>query len=282
MAMANREDVEHADRVLRDLRGKQDIPFGGVVFVGLGGFRQIPPVVSCGDENEIISSSIVSSSLWPSFNVRSLTIQFRVSEDAAHEAFVNSLGDGTIPLLNFNDDPVNNVALVAPDGRPYSFTTDTNEAISFAFPDPTNMNDTVRSRILSPYNNRCNEINSDILSRLPGQVHVLLSSDSLSGEGRQQSELGNAGEQARDQTDWLHLLDDNTVPQHRLILKVSAMVMLMKTISFSEGIANNVLAVVRGIHGNVVEIETIDTTTGWLSGKCNYPTRHIYIQGVQS
>lgn len=44
ISMVKRKQFETIDKILRDLTGKQTVPFGGKVILVSGDFRQLPPV----------------------------------------------------------------------------------------------------------------------------------------------------------------------------------------------------------------------------------------------
>lgn len=58
--MANKAAVECDDMFLQLLED-QDEPFGGKVFLGLGDFRQVPPVVKGSEPIAVYEASIRSS-----------------------------------------------------------------------------------------------------------------------------------------------------------------------------------------------------------------------------
>jgi hypothetical protein len=72
--MTNKLAFEAVDRSLRDLIDKNE-PFGGIVFVMSGDFRQVLPVIPWGSHADIVSASIKNSYLWESVEV------FRLSEN---------------------------------------------------------------------------------------------------------------------------------------------------------------------------------------------------------
>ena len=75
--MANRFAFEEVDRTFRDLT-EIDKPFGGIIFIMDGDFRQILPVVIWGTHAHIIDACIKSSELWKYVTVLHLTINMRI------------------------------------------------------------------------------------------------------------------------------------------------------------------------------------------------------------
>ena len=82
--MTNRFCFEALDRSLRDVmrcagRDASDKPFGGLVVVFGGDFRQILPVVPKGSRQDIVHAAIFSSkSIWNSCKVLKLTRNIRL------------------------------------------------------------------------------------------------------------------------------------------------------------------------------------------------------------
>ena len=61
-----REGIETVDRTLRDVCGKNE-PFGGILTVCCGDFRQLLPVVKRGSDADIHNACIKQSYLWQHF-----------------------------------------------------------------------------------------------------------------------------------------------------------------------------------------------------------------------
>ena len=83
--MANRENFEAVDVMIRKVRNC-DRPMGGVLFVGAGDFRQIPPVVQYGSKEDILNASVRFSSHWKTFCVLRLTVPVRHQSDPEYAA----------------------------------------------------------------------------------------------------------------------------------------------------------------------------------------------------
>ncbi len=76
--MLHRHVIECLDRTLRDLRSCPNSPFGGLVVVLAGDFRQCLPVVQNGSEGVIIRASIFSSKIWANFRILQLRVNMRL------------------------------------------------------------------------------------------------------------------------------------------------------------------------------------------------------------
>ena len=81
--MTNRENFEAVDTMLRGVRNVNR-SMGGILFVGAGDFRQIPPVIQYGTKEDIISASIRYSSLWKEFRSLQLAVPVRQQNDPGY------------------------------------------------------------------------------------------------------------------------------------------------------------------------------------------------------
>ena len=97
--MTHRFAFEAVDRTFRELT-EIDKPFGDIVVVLEGDFRQILPVVVRGSRSHIIDACIKSSKLWQDVSVMRLTTNMRV-QDEEQKQFVDYLlriGEGKEPV----------------------------------------------------------------------------------------------------------------------------------------------------------------------------------------
>lgn len=97
LPMANRAAVEAVDALLRDLK-RSELPFGGIKFLGVGGFRQVAPVIKGQNRTAVLESSIKSSHLWSHFKVSNLSAPVRNAADSEFSAWVDSIGEDSIGL----------------------------------------------------------------------------------------------------------------------------------------------------------------------------------------
>jgi hypothetical protein len=77
--MINKLAFKAVDRILRDLTDMNE-PFGGIIFVMSGDFRQVLPVIPRGSHANIIFASIKNSYLWESVEVFRLSENMRASD----------------------------------------------------------------------------------------------------------------------------------------------------------------------------------------------------------
>ena len=82
---------------------QNDLPFGGVIFITLGDFRQILPIVKGGNDNDVLNALVKNHSTWKLFkrlqminNVRSNNIEW--------SNYLVRIGNGLVPnKLNLDD-----------------------------------------------------------------------------------------------------------------------------------------------------------------------------------
>lgn len=103
--------LEAIDRALRDLRDPA-LPFGGIVFVLMGDFRQVLPTIPRANRSQIIDATFKSSRIWEHFRTLGLTENMRVqqvlrnppsdgpepSEYGKFASWLLELGEGRLPV----------------------------------------------------------------------------------------------------------------------------------------------------------------------------------------
>jgi len=77
--MTNKLVFEAVDRTLRDLTDRNE-PFGDIIFVMSGDFRQVLPVIPQGSHADIVSASIKNSYLWEFIEVFCLSENMRADD----------------------------------------------------------------------------------------------------------------------------------------------------------------------------------------------------------
>ncbi len=81
--MTNKLAFETVNRTLCDLTDRNE-PFGGIVFVMSGDFRQVLPVIPWGSHANIVFASIKNSYLWESVEVFHLSENMWASDVVVH------------------------------------------------------------------------------------------------------------------------------------------------------------------------------------------------------
>ena len=108
--MSHKHLLEALERTSRTIRGV-DLPFGGLIVILMGDWKQIPPVVVKGNRAKVIRACMLKSSLWPLFKEVELVTNMRVQlarqqlgEESADELqrwsdYLLRVGNGSEPVI---------------------------------------------------------------------------------------------------------------------------------------------------------------------------------------
>jgi ATP-dependent exoDNAse (exonuclease V) alpha subunit len=242
--MSHRFQMEALDRTLRDVTGK-DTPFGGIVTVLSGDFRQCLAVIQHANRAEIVNAALNRSPLWSSFTVMQLKENMRIilSKDPDTQGFDDftlKLGDGSMEVMEDTDlveipNTVNN---------PQSEKSSMKRLADHVYPNlSTNFNKAgwMEGRaILAPTNKQVDNLNNSIADSFPGNPIVLTSSD----------ELINPDDFQRYNYEYLNSLSPSGLPSHRLFIKPGMPLMLMRNLNPKMGLCNGTRLIFQRIHRN--------------------------------
>ncbi len=180
--MINKLAFEVVDRTLRDLINKNK-PFGGIVFVMSGDFRQILPVILRRAHVDIISASIKNSYLWESIEVFHLSENMQVNDaivvhlDLGNRTFADwllCLGNNKLETIDENYIKCPDMMVLPPaDTRAMAV------AMYLRLHEGQATNEYLHERaILAPCNKEVSLINVMVLNYLPGAQVDFLSANS--------------------------------------------------------------------------------------------------------
>jgi PIF1-like helicase/Helitron helicase-like domain at N-terminus/Helicase len=230
--MANRNIIDFVDYTLKSIRSS-DLPFGGVSVVFGGDFRQLLPVVLPGGRAAQLESSIKRSEIWQHVHHYHLLSNMRISNPIhlAFSTWLLQLGNGE---LNQNENQV--------DLRHLNIITCENVVPKFLEIE-TNFSKKI---ILCTTNRRANEINSEIITALPGDEFLSFSTDRFCDE-QQEDLMSNSV---------LNSFNPPTFPNHIIRLKPGCIMMLIRNINVSGGLCNGTrLKIIQiGLHSLLCEI----------------------------
>ena len=234
--MLNNLLLQALDECLRDIM-RTSTPFGGKVLVLCGDFRQTLPVIPGASRAGIIAKCLNQHPLWQHFTVMHLTKNMRVNAKSDPKLiewsnWLQSVGDGvegesvTIPeelCMAIEDDTRK---------KPMAKMESLNLLISKVFPDlDSNISDgqwLAGRCILTATNKERQKINTTMVQMMPGEEVVLLSADLVDNE-----------QDARSfSVEYCNSLQPTGLPEHRLILKKGAPLMLIRNIDPSAGMCN--------------------------------------------
>lgn len=240
--MSPKLSLQAIDRYLRDLMAEPNKVMGGKVVVMGGDFRQVLPVVRRGHRTQVVQSSIKWSNVWQCVKEMKLTINMRLDETSVEFGnWLSALGNGT---LNVEEEvPFNDLVEIPQQCLVESI----DELIGNVF--GQNLEEIMNMRaILCPINSSVDEINKQIISRMNGNEKEYLSSDSYKA-------LPEDGFQPP--IELLNSIEAPGLPPHRLILKVGAVVLLLRNIDLEGGLCNGTRLKIVNLMEHVIDVEIL-------------------------
>ena len=238
-----------------------DLPFGGKVVVLGGDFRQILSVIPQGSGQDIVLASINSSYLWYFCKVLQLSknMRLRIGDNSTNNAKSKNFSEWLLQIGNgVAGDCTEGESEVEIPGDILIQNSDTafDELIDFVYLDIlanlTNVDYFKERTILAPTLEVVAYVNNYIMSRLPGDEKIYLSSDSLcKEEGNMESELDAFSPEI------LNGINCSRLPPHKLTLKEGVPVMLLRNIDQSNGLCNGTRLQVRRMGNHVIECLTL-------------------------
>ena len=251
--MAHKFAFEAVDRTFRDIT-RIDKPFGGIIFILGGDFRQILPVVVRGTRSQITNACIKSSNLWKYVNIMQLTINMRI-QDVEQKQFVDYLlqiGEGKEntyteigdDIIKLHDDMVFNEETVE------LLISNIFDNIDNNYLNNENYINYIKNRaILTLRNDDVDDINEKIINIFPGDAQEFLSADSVEDEDFVHQNLYPI--------EFLNTLTPSGTPPHKLILKIGAPIILLRNINPTEGLCNGTRLIIRRFQQYVIDAEIL-------------------------
>ncbi|KAF7827231.1 uncharacterized protein G2W53_018395 [Senna tora] len=242
VVMMNKYCFEAVDKSLRDILqldnpNSLNIPFGGKAIVLAGDFRQILPVIPQGIRSDIVFSALNSSYLWNFCKVFNLTQNMRLrSQSSSHDEdevkefadWLLNVGEGKVNELNDGEVEIEipNKLLITDFNDPIAaIISSTYPSLQENYINAEYLKDMA---ILAPTLEIVEEVNQHILSQLPGEERIYLSSDSISNSCQDSQSLDDLYT-----PDFLNTINCSGLPPHKLTLKISAPIMLLRNIDQS-------------------------------------------------
>ncbi|XP_074362458.1 uncharacterized protein LOC141702730 [Apium graveolens] len=223
--MQHRYAIEAVDRSLRDIMAAVDVergrrPFGGIIVVFGGDFSTN---ITCNSEAR--NKVIADFSKWQL-----------------------DIGDGKVECIDTHRADVE-TEFVVPDEYVVKspLKTPIKTLIDIIYPDFQNnlhSQEYLRSRsILTPTNVVVvvDDINAQILERVPGNMHTYLSQDSIEDRGVDDNDFDSSFP-----VEYLNSINMPCMPKHELKVKVGAVVMLMRNLNQIMGLCNGTRMIVTG------------------------------------
>ena len=281
--MNDRRCFEMLDRTLRDIMDSPTSIFGGKTVVLGGDFRQTLPVKKKATNEQIISSCITQSYLWPHFEIIKLKQNMRLQQPglSPHQAqqisefseWLLQIGNGTIGQPD-GTDPDNTAWIQIPDR--YCIPdgeASVQELIDFIYDEQTLQAPDAASlqgkAIVCPRNETADTINSTILDMLEGETYTFISVD----EAIPKSNDGGATELLYPQ-EYLNTHSFSGMPPHELKVKIGAPVMLLRNLNLCGGLCNGTRMIVTQVYTRLIQAKIV---TGTRMGEKVYLPRIVLI-----
>ncbi|GKC60962.1 ATP-dependent DNA helicase PIF1-like protein, partial [Tanacetum coccineum] len=273
--LQHRHAFEAVDRTFHDIcrlhnPNADNQVFGRKVVVLGGDFRQILPVIPNASRAVVVSSAVnKSSSVWDYCKVFVLSINMRLrdptldvtnaDEIMQFHNWLIAMGDGRLPCiaLDGEDDAtwitIPEDLLIPVDDNPVE------AIVSSTFPDLLNriqdINYLKERCILSPTNDVVDKINSHVLASMSGEMHELLSADTICSTTDNLEDM-----QIMYPPEFLNTLRFSGVPNHKLELKIGAPIILLRNTGLQRGLCNGTRLVITQITRTVLEAQIITGT----------------------
>lgn len=248
--MAHKFLIHLLEKCMRDVM-QNDTFFGDKIIIFSGDFRQIPPVVTnAKTESDILNASVKTSRIWQQLKSFSLTTSLRCKDDLDYAEFLLNLGSNKLQLYSFNN--VKNFV----DLSGISVVNDIDELINFVFPFIDEACVCIHRAILCTRNDAVTEINNIILQRLAGETLHFYSIDNLvDNDNVDEFLLG---------LESLHNFQPRGVPAHDLKLKIGCVCMIIRNLSFNDGLVNGTKVIVTAAAPRMITVQKSGSTTEFL------------------
>jgi hypothetical protein len=276
-SMTQKNHIDAVDRMLKDVRSLDNPqlksePFGGMLMVFGGDFRQILPVIRKQARPGVINQCINRSRLWRFVRVFRLRVNMRVlnaqnSNDMALadrlQTFANyllSVGDGKVPGFRFNGNDFAPAAdtdyipmsldMLIPGDNVHSLINSTLPLLSTVGADMTSrpwVDMLTNSIVMTPMNADVQILNDIMLAQIPGQEVIYRSADKCSSEEAQ----------IQYPPEIMNNIDVGGLPPHLLKLKPHCPIILLRNISPSTGLCNGTRLIIEALLPNVISARIV-------------------------
>jgi ATP-dependent DNA helicase PIF1 len=233
---AHKCSIEAVDRIFQDLNDNE-LPFGGVVVVFGGDFRQILPVVPKANRAATVKASLKRSYLWPFIKTLLLSVNMRLQGERAtsYTNLIMDIGNGILTGL------VTLPAEIVEKTLPGLIdTTYPNFGVN-----GTCLEYLSERLILTSKNEGVDKINNKIVDLLDGDIRVYKSSDSLIITDGINSSLYPP--------EFLNSLEVNGCPPHTLRLRAGCPIMLLRNLDASNGLCNGTRLLLTKLDSHVLQ-----------------------------
>ena len=243
---------EALDRTLRGFASPQDQgkKFGGKIILVSGDFRQLLPVIPKANPAKVVDHTLKNSvRLWDQDVMRlHLRENMRVKNEMSkcpndlalhkqlkhHEKWLLDLGEGRLPCHGYDESDIIDI----PSSMCEDSKDDVIDAVFADFEENIGNAEYYKSRVvLAATNEIVNEVNNELVRRIPGELHTLTSVDTV----------GDMDDQTAFPTEFLNTLCLSGMPEHELLLKINSIVILLRNMDIKGGHCNGTRYLVKHI-----------------------------------
>jgi len=252
--MQHRYCMEAVDHTLRDVLDSNS-PFGGIVVLWGGDFRQILPVIEKGSREDIVFACIQHSYLWQHVRIFHLTQNMWLGQSPEEQAFAQwllSLGEGTnvqhggVEYTTSLTDHVRVGGSRAEEALK-SILDATYPGISNPQPRPPGY--FTERTILTTHNETVDELNHSTLAQFSGVTSTFAGYDRVVHETQERWRHYAEDFDAGYASEYLHTLR----PKAKLALKVGCPVMLLCNLDPSQGLCDGTRLLITHTSTHVLE-----------------------------
>jgi hypothetical protein len=262
--MLNKLCYEALDRSMKDLVPEEDKEkkFGGKNILVSGDFRQLLPVIEKANRAKIVGHTLKHSAvLWDEHVVTlSLRENMRVKNEMTkhpndeelhrqlldYEQWLLKLGEGRLP----NEGKIRNSNIIeVPSEMCLESKEEVVDAVFDDFEEHIGDSEYLKSRVLLAATNEVvNQVNDDIVERIPGDTHTLTSIDTVA----------DVDSSTMFPTEFLNSLSLSGMPEHEIKLKVNTVVILLRNMDIKGGHCNGTRYLVKHIGKYRLVLDKLD------------------------
>lgn len=240
--MMHRFAVDAVDHLFQ--RVKDDMrPFGGIIVVFMGDWRQTLPVLPLSSREQKIASTLLFSECWKNVKVMRLTENLRILKHGGNSSwsdYLLSVGEGRLDTQVINGIEYTKLpnSMVIESGK-------ISDLLQAVYPNLnvnyTNMQWLYNRAIICPKNIDVQEINKTMLNLLPGEEQMFYSIDQVNDNDM------------RATNEVINKLTPQGMPLHKISLKIGAIIMLLRNLNPAEGHCNGSRYIVTNMARHVIE-----------------------------
>jgi hypothetical protein len=240
------------------------------IFIGIGDWKQIAPVVINGTKQEVLSSHFFTSAYWSKFSIHEFTKNLRLQNLEAlndpditledirsqnnYAQMLLDIGEGKLVSDHYtvlqHDEFSESSQLQIPMLK--TIITTVADAIDFIHEDGFQLRGMQARTILAPTNDRVDYWNEEVQKLNPEHLHTLTSADIFDEVDDDKHIIRNMLSE-----DLLNDFNTNGVPRHIIRLKVNDICLVLRTMSRIDKLSTNTRVQIVNIRPTVIRVKTL-------------------------